>query len=110
MEIDANVYINAEDGAKRVGGNIALYKKLLGRFVEGNYVDSLATELQSGNIEAAAALAHTIKGVAANLSLVKVNSISAALESALKNGLPHDELFQELQDAAAETIKRINSL
>jgi HPt (histidine-containing phosphotransfer) domain-containing protein len=110
MEFDVNDYINAEDGAKRVGGNMALYKKLLGRFVDGNYIESLTTEIEGGNIENAAAMAHTIKGVAANLSLVKVNSISAALESALKNGQPYDGLYRELQEAAAETIKRINSL
>jgi HPt (histidine-containing phosphotransfer) domain-containing protein len=110
MELDANVYINAEDGAKRVGGNMALYKKLLTRFVEGNYLESLTTELESGNIEGAANMAHTIKGVSANLSLTKVNEISAALESALKNGKPHEELHAELKTATAATIERISSL
>jgi HPt (histidine-containing phosphotransfer) domain-containing protein len=110
MEFDTNVYINAEDGAKRVGGNMGLYKKLLARFVEGNYIDSLTSEIVSGNMEGAAAAAHTIKGVAANLSLVKVNEISAALESALKNGLPYEQLHSELKTATAETIERINAL
>lgn len=110
MEFDTSVYINAEDGAKRVGGNMGLYKKLLARFAEGNYIDQLASEIASGNMDGAAAAAHTIKGVAANLSLVKVNELSAALESAFKNGQPYDELFSELKAASAETIERINAL
>ncbi|MDR1590086.1 MAG: Hpt domain-containing protein [Oscillospiraceae bacterium] len=110
MENDTNVYINAEDGVKRVGGNMALYKKLLTRFAEGNYLESLTTELENGSLEGAANMAHTIKGVSANLSLTKVNEISAALESALKNGKPHDELYAQLKTAAAATIERINSL
>ncbi|MDR1217958.1 MAG: Hpt domain-containing protein, partial [Oscillospiraceae bacterium] len=94
----------------RVGGNMGLYKKLLIRFVEANYTDSLAAEIESGNIEGAANMAHTIKGVSANLSLPEVNTVSAALESALKNGQPYDELCAKLKVASAATIERINSL
>ncbi|MDR2357110.1 MAG: Hpt domain-containing protein [Oscillospiraceae bacterium] len=110
MGFDKNVYIDAEDGAKRVGGNMALYKKLLTRFAESNYLESLTAELGSGDIEGAANMAHTIKGVSANLSLTKVNEISAALESALKNGKPHEDLYAELKTAADATIKEISSL
>jgi HPt (histidine-containing phosphotransfer) domain-containing protein len=110
MDYDASELINVDDGAKRVGGNMALYKKLLARFSEGDYIETLAAALDGGDAGAAAAAAHTIKGVAANLSLVRVNVISAALEAALKNGQPHDELLARLKTAVADTAEQIASL
>jgi HPt (histidine-containing phosphotransfer) domain-containing protein len=110
VEQDATTYINVEEGVKRVGGNAGLYKKLLVRFAEADYVKSLAADIESGNLEGAANAAHTIKGVAANLSMTEVNTLAAALEAALKNGLPHDELYSKLKSAADITVERINSL
>ena len=100
-------YIDIDDALKRVGGNKGLYIRLLGRFIDGNHIDGLGSALSSGDLEAAAHLAHTLKGVSSNLSLQKVASLSAALEQAVKNGEDHKALWDELTNAYAVTIELI---
>ena len=103
-------YIEQESALKRVGGSEALYKRLLGKFVDGNYQAQLEELLAANDITGATAQAHTIKGVAANLSLIEVNAISQQLEQALKNGEPYESLVVELRAANEATIEEIKSL
>jgi len=100
-------YIDIDDAIKRVGGNRGLYIKLLGRFIDGNHMDTLESAIQSGNMEEAANLAHTLKGVSANLSLAKVTSISTDLEQALKSGNDHSAFFADLKLAYKTTADMI---
>jgi len=103
-------YIDAESALKRVGGSEALYKKLLGKFVDGNYQAQLEELIAAGDMAGATAQAHTIKGVAANLSLMEINALSLKLEQALKNGDSYESLVIELRAATEATIDEINSL
>ena len=103
-------YIDQESALKRVGGSEALYKRLLGKFVDGNYQAQLEDLIAAKDTAGAAAQAHTIKGVAANLSLLEINVISQKLEMALKNGEPYDSLVTELRAATEATINEINSI
>lgn len=103
-------YIDKDSALKRVGGSEALYKKLLGKFVDGNYQQQLEDQLSSGNTADATAMAHTIKGVAANLSLIEVSAIAQNLEQALKNNEPYEAFVAELRSATEATIQEINSL
>lgn len=103
-------YIDQESALKRVGGSVALYKKLLGKFVDGNYQDQLDNLLASNNLTEAAAMAHTIKGVSANLSLQEIYSIAQKLEHALKNNEPYESLVPELRAATEATIEEIKTL
>jgi len=107
---DVSVYIDVEDGLKRVGGNMGLYKKLLQRFIDGKYFDALSDQISSGNSEEAVHAAHTLKGVAANLSLVKVNQLSASIEQQLKNGQDCSENMAELKEAVNNTVEAINGI
>ena len=61
--------INIEKGLKTVIGNQKLYRNLLGKFLasNGNVVAEIKDTLKSGDMETAARLAHTVKGVAGNL-------------------------------------------
>jgi len=103
-------YINVDDALKRVGGNIGLYHKLLGRFVEGNQLDELEKAFEDGDTEGASRMAHTIKGVAANLSLVKLQSVSAELEHIVKDSLDHAGKLSELRDVYSVTVQVISEL
>lgn len=103
-------FIDKESALKRVGGSEALYKKLLGKFIDGNYQAQLEALLDAGNTADASAMAHTIKGVAANLSLTEINVIAQKLEHALKNGEAYEALVPELRDATAATIEEINRM
>lgn len=100
-------YIDVDDALKRVGGNEALYKKLLGRFIEGNYLEPICSAIQSGDMEEAAKSAHTLKGVSANLSLVKIQLASVELEHAIKDGLGHNELLETLKQAFDATLEQV---
>ena len=101
------VYIDIDDALKRVGGNKALYKKLLGRYVDGNYIEAIETALQSGDAEASAREAHTLKGVSANLSLEKVRALSIELEEKIKSGEDCADSLSELKQAHSVTLEKI---
>jgi len=100
-------YIDVNDALNRVGGNMDLYKRLLKRFIEGNQMDELSKALESGNPEEGARLAHTVKGVAANLSLIKLRDLTADMELIIKDGLDHTAKLSEIIEAYGETEKVI---
>ena len=103
-------YIDIDDALSRIGGNMVLYKKLLGRFVEGNHFEELERVLQRGDVEESVRQAHSIKGVSANLSLVKIRALSVELEQLLKNNADYSSCVDELKQAYAMTVEKINEL
>ena len=105
-----NEYINVEDALSRVGGNMGLYKRLLGRFVEGNSYEELVTTLQRGDLEESSRQAHSLKGVSANLSLVKINTLSVELEKLVKDGADYSSCLAELKQAFDATLEIITGL
>jgi len=109
VELDVNnkEYVNVEDALRRIGGNMALYKKLLQRFIAGNSTETLENALLQGDMEEAAHLAHTLKGVSANLSLTGIRSASINLEQAIKDGLEFSGQFAELKQVFNTTVKII---
>ena len=109
MELNTNKtdYINVEDALRRIGGNADLYKRLLGRFVAANNMESLEKALQSGNMEESAHLTHTLKGVSANLSLNGIRASSIDLEQALKDGLDYSGHFVRLKQVYNATLEII---
>jgi signal transduction histidine kinase/CheY-like chemotaxis protein len=75
---------------KRVGGNRRLYVDLLAQFVakEANSAEQIRTALKSGDAKLAERLAHTVKGVAANIGIDFVSRAGAKLEKAIREGDP----------------------
>jgi len=110
MNVKGEVYIDSDDALKRVGGNMGLYKKLLGRFVDGNYLEAIENALGSGNMEESAKQVHTLKGVSANLSLVKIRALSVELEGKIHSGEDHAGCLDELRGAFAATREKISEL
>ena len=110
IDVNGKEYIDIDDALKRIGGNEGLYKKLLARFVDGNYLDTLDNAIQSGDMEESARAAHTLKGVSANLSLVKIQAVSIELEHAIKNGLDHSEKLEELKQVFSATLEKIANI
>jgi len=99
--------INVEDALKRVGGNMDLYKRLLNQFTGGDHINPLEEALSTGAIEDASRFAHTIKGVASNLSLIKLTAAATELEHKIKNGMDHSASFAALKQAYYETSQAI---
>ena len=69
----------------RVAGNRTLYLKLLRRFASeyGLAAAEIAAHLQAGDRDSAGRVAHTVRGVAANLGAIMVQAAAARLEAAL---------------------------
>ena len=80
--------ISLEDGLTRVGNNRTLYQKLLSQFRAGNEetVVKIQEAMEGGDLQTAARLAHTVKGVASNLGADELAGAGAELESAFKQG------------------------
>jgi len=103
-------YVDVKDALKRIGGSMDLYKRLLTQFTGGDHIDPLEEALSTGAVEEAARLIHTLKGVAANLSLVKLSTIASDLEHKIKNGLDHSETFAELKNVYYITSQQISEI
>ena len=103
--METNEYLDLDDALARIGGNMSLYKRLLGRFIEGNHYDELEQALQSGDMEEAARQAHSLKGVSANLSLTKIRAISVELEQLIKDNADYSGCLAELKQAFLKTVE-----
>ena len=75
------IYINAEEGKKRVMNNVKLYVKLLTKFKSDTNLEELYSFVETQDWEKAQVSAHTIKGVAANLSLIELFNQSLDMET-----------------------------
>ena len=100
-------YVDVNDALKRIGGSMDLYKRLLTQFTGGDHIDPLEEALSVGALDEASRLIHTLKGVAANLSLVKLSTVASELEGKVKDGLDHSECLAELKNTYYETSQQI---
>ena len=107
---ELDLYIDSEDAVSRIGGNMSLYKRLLGRFIEGNHYEEIESSLLSGDNEAALRQVHSLKGVSANLSLVRIHSISVQLEQLLKDGSVHSSCMEQLKQAFQATTDVVSQI
>ncbi len=84
--------VNTDEAMECVNGNIALYCKILTLFREkqADAVEQIRKAWQSGDHEAAARLAHTLRGLAANVGAEDLVKKTRELEAALRAG--QDEL------------------
>ena len=86
---------------QRLSGSRELLLKLLRNFGEewSGVVDSLRAVLTAGDLPQARLRVHTLRGVAANLSMVSVAAAAEALEQALRGG-DHDAIEAGLEALA----------
>jgi two-component system sensor histidine kinase/response regulator len=98
--------LDVADGLMRLQGNKRLYIKLLNSFIR-NYEqapDDISAAVQKGDYSGAAAVAHAIKGAAANLSMTGVAASAADLQDKTRNDHRRDFPFA-LQKFSAELIE-----
>ena len=79
-------YVDVAEGIDRVGGSIALYKKLLTSFKSNTRLAALPDALDKQDYSAAKDAAHAIKGVASNISLKELYQEMIRLETVFKEG------------------------
>ena len=100
-------YMNIDDAMSRLNNNKKLYIMLLKKFNGQTMLDDLLAKVASGDAVAAEASAHTLKGLAANLSLADIRAKSEAIDVKLKAGdLDIDAV--EIQESMNATVEAIN--
>ena len=104
------VYINEADGKKRVMNNGKLYAKLLTKFKTDTNLDELITFAGAQDWEKAQAAAHTIKGIAANLSLTELFNQSLDCETQIKGKALKPESLESLKKCFNETLAAIDNV
>jgi two-component system sensor histidine kinase/response regulator len=108
MDEEKAVYIDPSDGLNRVMLNKKLYVKLLNKFKAETSLEDLGTALAAGNLEQAQGLAHTIKGVAANLSLLELHKQLLDLESRIKKGSVQPGVLEAVERCFTHTLQAID--
>ncbi|MDR0761331.1 MAG: Hpt domain-containing protein [Treponema sp.] len=107
---DDVVYVNAAEGQKRVMNNAKLYHRLLAKFKAENNLNDLAAALNAGDYEKARAAAHTIKGIAANLSFSELYKQLLAVETQIKGKSVAPGAMDTLSACFTATLEAIDKV
>lgn len=99
--------VNLKSGLARVGSDQKLYRKLLVKFHDdySDATDQIKDALDTSDQELAQRLAHTVKGVSANLGMDNLQDIAQDLELSIKKG-KFDEA-RELLGPFAEALNMV---
>jgi len=104
------IYINAEEGKKRVMNNGKLYAKLLTKFKADTSLEDLSAFAEAEDWEKAQAAVHTLKGIAANLSLTELFNQSLDVETQIKSKALKNESLEKLKTCFSETIVQVEKV
>ena len=104
------VYIDFNEGVKRVMNNAKLYVKLLAKFKTDSNTDDLSASLAAGDYEKAQGQAHTIKGIAANLSLLELFKQVLELENQIKAKTVDPNQVETVKAAFAATVQEVDKV
>lgn len=101
-----------EDLLKRLGGSEALASKFAKKFLNDPSYNQFKEAMTSLNYEEAFRAAHTLKGVAANLSMTALYEVSSGICEKLRGGKEYNdtEKLKQLDDIyqlCIETIQQI---
>lgn len=101
--------IDLASGLRRVANNKNLYISLLSDFIESytNIADRIRGALADNDRAGAKALAHTVRGVAGNISATDLFKISDKIETSIVQEMPVEALLGEFEDLfkiAAESV------
>jgi PAS domain S-box-containing protein len=103
--------VDTASGLMRVAGNAALYRNLLGKFVEGQAgaPDAIRKALRDGDRALAERLSHTLKGVSGNIGASRVQVAADEVERAVREGAEAERLLAALEGVLAEVVGGLRS-
>jgi len=107
---DNVVYINIEEGTKRVMNNTKLYAKLLGKFKEDTNLKELEAAIAAGDLGKAQVSAHTLKGIAANLSLIELQKQSLEIENQIKAKAVNPDQITVMKNVYNKTVTEVDKV
>jgi HPt (histidine-containing phosphotransfer) domain-containing protein len=105
-----SVYVNQAEGLNRMMNNTKLYVKLLNKFKTDVNIDELIALVKAQDYEKAQVVVHTIKGVAANLSLTELYKQSLDLENQIKGTSIRDGYPEAVKDCFDKTLISIDKV
>lgn len=82
--------VSVDEGVKRLGGNTAIYKKMLGTFTKMMKNYSVEPDFDGENYEDIIEKAHAIKGASGNLSVTPVYEAYSEIVDLLRRGQPEE--------------------
>lgn len=106
----ATEWINLDEGLGRVRNNKKLFKRMLSMFLASEEFSALEDALAAGDLEKAAASAHSIKGMTGNLSLTPLFLASTELLEPLRAGKLDEGALAKFRTAHDETKKAVEEM
>ncbi|MCL2389801.1 MAG: response regulator [Endomicrobia bacterium] len=103
-------YIDVKEGIARLMNDKNIYFRLLKSFEGVKFANDLINSIKSGDYKTASIVAHTIKGISANLSLHELWELSKEVEAQAKaNNVPAG-FIDEIKDVIDKTMQMIAEL
>ena len=107
---DLKKYIDIDTALARVRGNKAIYKKMLGLFLQSNSFAELEDIISKKDYPKASEIAHGIKGMTGNLGMTIVFDESAKLMVQMRSGAPDEETLKIYREALIKTREYVEKL
>jgi len=107
---DDVVLINYEEGLKRMMNNAAFYAKMLVKFKGDPSFNEVSSALIAGDMEKAQVSTHTLKGLAANLSLTELFKQSLELETQIKARSVKPDQITILKNVFVQTLTEVDKV
>jgi len=104
--------LDREGGLRRTAGNEELYHRLLSSLAntQADAADQVAAALNGQDAPTARRIAHTVKGVAANLGATALAEAASRLENTLQAGHPSADDLDHFRSTLGETVALIRAL
>lgn len=116
IDIPDTKHIKFKEGLMRVGGSVEAYTRVLELFSISQQMvsDEIRFALngrREGDMRTAECLAHSLKGVAANIAASTVNELASELEQLIKRDerKEADAILDRLEKVLAETLSQVDT-
>ncbi|MCL2232530.1 MAG: Hpt domain-containing protein [Treponema sp.] len=103
-------YVDEEEGKKRLMNNGKLYAKILTKFKTDTNLGDLLASVDAQDWEKAQAAAHTVKGIAANLSLIELARQALDAETQLKGKALNPQTLEGLKMCFSATLVKVDEV
>ena len=103
-------YINVSEGISRLMNEKKFYFQLLKNFDGKKFSDGIVKSIKENDYKTVAVAAHTLKGVAANLSLSYLWDLAKDLELQAKLTNDISGFADKIEDATVKTLEAITKL
>ncbi|WP_251178853.1 Hpt domain-containing protein [Adlercreutzia agrestimuris] len=113
-DFSESTIINYEEAMDRFGGNKELYMRLASKFADDPHHARLKEALADSDIETAYRAAHSLKGVAGNLSFTDLYTVATRVSDALHSAdvataLQNMDELDSAYDAVKDALASLNS-